>query len=75
MKISRILGERGRTTIPDSMRRKLGWQAGDTLRFWLHGDRVIITREHAAVREKPKPAREKPRPKLLMLLIGGDADD
>jgi len=55
-----IFGKRGRTTIPLPMRKKLGWQAGDTMRFRLHGDKVVITREHAV----------KSRPKLLILLLG-----
>ena len=66
-----IFGKRGRTTIPIAMRRNLGWQAGDTICFRLGGDRVVITRAHAHV---PVAARKKPRSKLLMLLMGGDAD-
>ncbi len=60
-----ILGQRGRTTIPLPLRRKLGWQPGDTINFRLKGDAVIVT----CLREKPKP-----RPRLLVLLIGGGGD-
>jgi len=69
--INVIFGKRGRTTIPIAMRRKLDWQSGDTIRFWLDGDRVVITREHAHV---PVATRKKPRSKLLALLIGGDGN-
>jgi AbrB family looped-hinge helix DNA binding protein len=52
-----IFGKKGRTTIPRPLRRKLGWQAGDTLRFRLEGDNVVITREHAIAPADGPPAR------------------
>ena len=61
-----IFGKKGRTTIPLPLRRKLGWQAGDTIRFRLDGDRVIITREVS--RERPAP--EHPAVKIAAELPG-----
>ena len=46
-----IFGRKGRTTIPLPLREKLGWQDGDTIRFRLDGDRVVVTREIS--RERP----------------------
>jgi AbrB family looped-hinge helix DNA binding protein len=79
-----IFGKKGRTTIPLPLRRKLGWQAGDTLRFHLDGDRVVISREVSHKR----PSREHPAvmlaaelPALAQLLaqlapmVFGGADD
>ena len=72
-----IFGKRGRTTIPLPLRRKLGWQAGDTIRFRLDGDRVIISREIS--RDKPQaqqPAAVAPDlvkllAQLVFVLTGG----
>ena len=69
-----IFGQRGRTTIPLPLRRKLGWQAGDTIRFRLDGDRVIISRDKILPQEYhvPKPVAELPRfMQALALLFGG----
>ena len=72
MTISRILGKRGRTTIPDDLRRRLGWQAGDTIRFRLDGDRVIISRDKPPAQAKAEPPELMKL--LLALLIGGAPD-
>lgn len=69
MTISRILGQRGRTTIPDALRRGLGWQAGDTIRFALDGNRVVIARDSASA--QPKAGPPELAKLLLALLIGG----
>ena len=74
MTISRILGKKGRTTIPLPLRRKLGWQAGDTIRFRLEGDRVVISRDKILPQgyHAPKPVAELPRfVQALALLFGG----
>jgi len=63
-----IFGKRGRTTIPLPLRRQLGWQAGDTIRFRLDGDRVIISREISC----DKPQAQQPvaaAPDVLKLLV------
>ena len=72
-----IFGKRGRTTIPLPLRKRLGWQAGDTIRFCLDGDKVIISRENA-VQADPMVnlAAELPRllrvlAQLAPLLLGG----
>jgi len=76
-----IFGKKGRTTIPLPIREKLGWQAGDTIRFRLDGDRVVVTREVS--RERPAqvhpavalaaelPALVQLLARLAPLLIGG----
>jgi len=71
-----IFGMKGRTTIPQPLREKLGWQAGDTIRYRLDGDRVVISRDRLQV--QPKAAPNFPAgalvPLILALLLGG-ADD
>lgn len=43
--ILRILGKRGRTTIPFSLRKELGLQPGDIVSFTLENDSVKLRRE------------------------------
>ena len=43
--IYRILGKRGRTTIPYAMRMALGFRPNDLVSFRLDGDVVIVKRE------------------------------
>ncbi len=43
--ILRILGKRGRTTIPFSLRKELGLQPGDIVSFTLENDGVRVRRE------------------------------
>lgn len=43
--ILRILGKRGRTTIPFSLRKELGLQPGDIVSFMLENDSVKVRRE------------------------------
>ena len=69
-----IFGKRGRTTIPKPLREKLGWQAGDTIRFRIDSGRVIISRDKRLPQEyqAPKPIAELPRfVQALALLFGG----
>jgi AbrB family looped-hinge helix DNA binding protein len=68
-----IFGKKGRTTIPLPLRRKLGWQAGDTIRFRLDGDRGIVSRDKPPAREHPAPehpAQVHPAMKLAAELSG-----
>ena len=44
-KIYRILGKRGRTTIPHAIRVKLGLRHNDLISFEEDGDTVIVRRE------------------------------
>ena len=44
-KIFRILGKRGRITIPFEMRVQLGIMYNDILSFQADGDKVIVTKE------------------------------
>ena len=72
MKFLKLFGQRGRTTIPQPIREKLGWQAGDLLAFHMKGGAVIITREYAQTPAgKPAAAKDKFL-QLVLLLIGGD---
>ena len=69
-----VFGQRGRITIPQPLLRRLGWQAGDTIRFRLDGDRVIISRDKVLPDEyhAPKPVAVLPRfVQALALLFGG----
>lgn len=43
--ILRILGKRGRTTVPFSLRKELGLQPGDIVSFTLENDSVKLRRE------------------------------
>lgn len=43
--ILRILGRKGRTTIPFSLRKELGLQPGDIVSFTLENDSVKLRRE------------------------------
>ena len=71
-----IFGKKGRTTIPLPLRRKLGWQAGDIIRFRLDGDRVIISRDGPQAQPKaaPNDLAGTVLPLILALLLGGVDD-
>ena len=71
-----IFGQKGRTTIPLPLRRRLGWQAGDTIRFRLEGDRVIISRDRPTAPPARRPATQthSALPLILALLLGGGDD-
>ena len=43
--IYRILGHRGRTTIPFEIRQEIGFQYNDILSFTAKGDKLIVKRE------------------------------
>lgn len=63
MKTRKILGRRGRITIPYEIRMKIGMEAGDVLSFEEEGtDTVIITREAVCsdCPDSDKPMLEKP---------------
>jgi bifunctional DNA-binding transcriptional regulator/antitoxin component of YhaV-PrlF toxin-antitoxin module len=68
-----IFGKEGRTTIPLPLRRRLDWQAGDTIRFRLDGDRVIITRDRPQAQNKAAPSNPAGAvlPFIVALLLGG----
>jgi AbrB family looped-hinge helix DNA binding protein len=68
-----IFGKKGRTTIPLPLRRKLGWQAGDTIRFRLDGDKVVISRDRSPAKKPTAPPRSA-LPLILALLLGGGGD-
>ena len=43
--IYKVLDQKGRTTIPFEIRRKLGMKYNDILSFTMDNNRVIITKE------------------------------
>lgn len=45
MKIYRILGKRGRITIPLEIRKELNFTSNDILSFTSQGNQVVITKE------------------------------
>ena len=74
MRILKLFGQRGRITIPQPMREKLGWQAGDLLAFQEKGGAVIITREYAQAPTGRTPAAKDALLRLVLLLIGGEGN-
>jgi len=72
MKFLKLFGQRGRTTIPQPIREKLGWQAGDLLAFHMKGGAVIITREYAQAPAGKAAAAKDKFLQLVLLLIGGE---
>jgi bifunctional DNA-binding transcriptional regulator/antitoxin component of YhaV-PrlF toxin-antitoxin module len=76
MDVHVILGQKSRTTIPLPLRKLLGWQPGDTLRFRREGDSVTITRISAAAKPTPAAPIESLKPLFLWLfeLLGGTLD-
>lgn len=45
VKVLRILGKRGRTTVPYPLRKELGFQPGDVVSFTLENDCVAVRKE------------------------------
>lgn len=45
VKVLRILGKRGRTTVPFALRKELGLQPGDVVSFTLENDCVAVRKE------------------------------
>ena len=45
VKVLRILGKRGRTTVPYALRKELGFQPGDVVSFTLENDCVAVRKE------------------------------
>jgi bifunctional DNA-binding transcriptional regulator/antitoxin component of YhaV-PrlF toxin-antitoxin module len=56
MKIYRIIGQRGRVTVPFALRQIVGFRPDDVVSFELAGkDAVLVRRESLQPREIPKP--------------------
>ena len=66
-----IFGKKGRTTIPLPLREKLGWQAGDIIRFRLEGDKVVISRDRPQAQPAPPKADPHDLAKLFVALLFG----
>lgn len=71
-KLLRILGKRGRITIPFEIRQKVGFAYNDVLSFADGGDgrSVIVRRERICDCEKPKPTAKDEELTLYDFLNG-----
>ena len=71
-KLLRILGKRGRITIPYEIRQKLGFAYNDVLSFTEGSDgrTVIVRRERICDCEKAKPTKKDDEVTLLDFLNG-----
>ena len=71
-KLFRILGKRGRITIPYEIRQKVGFAYNDVLSFTEGSDgrTVIVRREHICDCEKVKPVKKSDEVTLLDFLNG-----
>ena len=59
MKTYRVLGQKGRTTIPFSIRRRLGLRCGDVLSFDEENGTVIVRKEKICDRCKDRPESQR----------------
>ena len=50
-KLYRILGKRGRITIPYEIRRRVGFQYNDVLSFTEQDDRTVVVRREMCIRD------------------------
>ena len=59
MKTYRVLGQEGRTTIPLSIRMRLGLRCGDVLSFDEENGTVIVRKEKLCDRCKDRPESQR----------------
>ncbi len=59
-KVYRILGKRGRTTVPYDLRVKMGIHPNDLVSFRIEGDEIIIKRERICDNCQAPDSREAP---------------
>ena len=57
--IYRILGGKGRTTIPLAIRKEVGFRRDDVLSFTAEGDEVLVRREKLRGRNEPEKKEAK----------------
>jgi len=69
-KIYRILGKRGRTTIPYEFRKKYGYGYNDVVSFEDKGDGVVIVRKEKICTHCTAPKVETKETTLLEVLSG-----
>ena len=78
-KLYRILGKRGRITIPYEMRRRVGFSYNDVLSFTEQDDRTVVVRREKICdncKETPSPANKQADGiTLLQFLDGLSADE
>lgn len=65
MKTYRVLGQKGRTTIPLSIRMRLGLRCGDVLSFDEENGAVTVRKEKIC--DRCKDRSEQPKPTLSAL--------
>lgn len=76
-KIYRVLGKRGRITIPFELRQELNFTSNDIVSFSSQGNQVIITKEKIcdncvnsfSVQDSIKSLSEKEKYEILMYLM------
>ena len=69
MKTYRVLGQKGRTTIPLSIRIRLGLRCGDVLSFAEENGTVIVRKEKICDLCKGKESCRSIRTRILFLLL------
>lgn len=79
-KLYRILGKRGRITIPYEMRRRVGFSYNDVLSFTEQDDRTVVVRrekicDNCCSSAKQPASTEKEGITLMQFLDGLSADE
>ena len=67
MRRLRILGKRGRITIPDEIRQKLGFRPNDVLSFQIMDDRTVLVRRERLCNATRGEQRMKENLRILMV--------
>jgi bifunctional DNA-binding transcriptional regulator/antitoxin component of YhaV-PrlF toxin-antitoxin module len=79
MKIYKILGKRGRITLPLEIRQKMGFAYNDVISFERSGDAVTVRREkvcnNCAITKTPEPIPQSRAALLDELLDGLSAEE
>lgn len=80
IKLYRILGKRGRITIPYEMRRRVGFSYNDVLSFTEQDDRTVVVRrekicDNCCTSAKQPADAEKEGITLMQFLDGLSADE
>lgn len=68
MKVYRVLGRKGRITIPFAMRQAVGFQPEDIVSFELTASNAILVRREA-IQGREKPAQPICKPPELMAFL------
>ena len=74
MKIYKILGKRGRITLPLEIRQELGFAYNDVVSFERSGDAVTVRREKICDKCHAAPSKPESAPKGRAALLNGLLD-